>query len=146
LKSETVLSLVVHSNFSGVEGKVREMKKMEAKSMNRPDEVRSFDKGRVELVKIGGATVGRAIFQPGWKWSESVKPLVKTKSCEAPHFQYHVSGTLRVKMDDGTEVDLKGGDVSLLPTGHDAWVVGNEPAVVVDFQGMIDYAKGKAKK
>jgi mannose-6-phosphate isomerase-like protein (cupin superfamily) len=146
LKIKTVLSLVVYSHFSGVEGKVRGMKKMEAKSMNRPDEVRSFDKGRVELVKIGGATVGRAIFQPGWKWSESVKPLVKTKSCEAPHFQYHVSGTLRVKMDDGTEVDLKAGDVSLLPSGHDAWVVGNEPVVVVDFQGMIDYAKGKTKK
>ena len=122
------------------------MKKMEAKSMNRPDEVRSFDKGKVELVKIGGATVGRGVFQPGWKWSESVKPLVKTKSCEAPHFQYHVSGTLRVKMDDGAQVDLKAGDVSLLPSGHDAWVVGNEPVVVVDFQGMIDYAKGKAKK
>jgi hypothetical protein len=146
LRNKTVLSLVVYSHFSGVEGKVREMKKMEAKSMNRPDEVRSFDKGKVELVKIGGATVGRAIFQPGWKWSESVKPLVKTKSCEAPHFQYHVSGTLRVKMDDGTEIDLKAGDVSLLPTGHDAWVVGNEPVVVVDFQGMIDYAKGKTKK
>jgi len=122
------------------------MKKLEAKSMNRPDEVRSFDKGKVELVKIGGATVGRAIFQPGWKWSESVKPLAQTQSCEAPHFQYHVSGTLRVKMDDGTEVDLKAGDVSLLPKGQDAWVVGNEPAVVVDFQGMIDYAKGKTKK
>ena len=122
------------------------MKKLEAKSMNRPDEVRSFDKGKVELVKIGGATVGRAVFQPGWKWSDSVRPLAKTKSCEAPHFQYHVSGTLRVKMDDGTQVDLKAGDVSLLPSGHDAWVVGNEPAVLVDFQGMIDYAKGKAKK
>jgi len=140
------MNLVVGSEFSGVEGRVREMKKMEAKSMNRPDEVRSFDKGKLELVKIGGATVGRGIFQPGWKWSESVKPLAKTKSCEAPHFQYHVSGTLRVKMDDGTEVDLKAGDVSLLPNGHDAWVVGNEPAVVVDFQGMIDYAKDKAKK
>jgi hypothetical protein len=132
--------------LSELERQVRRMKKMETKSMNRPDEVRSFDKGKVELVKIGGATVGRGVFQPGWKWSESVKPLVKTKSCEAPHFQYHVSGTLRVKMDDGTEVDLKAGDVSLLPTGHDAWVVGSEPAVVVDFQGMIDYAKGKAKK
>ena len=146
MRSKIVLSLVVYLKFNELKRQVRKMKKMEAKSMNRPDEVRSFDKGRVELVKIGGATVGRAIFQPGWKWSESVKPLAKTKSCEAPHFQYHVSGTLRVKMDDGTEVDLKAGDVSLLPNGHDAWVVGNEPAVVVDFQGMIDYAKGNAKK
>jgi len=122
------------------------MKKMEVKGFNKPDEVRSFDKGRVELVNIGGAMVGRAVFQPGWRWSESVKPLVKTKSCEAPHYQYHVSGTLRIKMDDGTEVDCKPGDVSLLPTGHDAWVVGNEPAVVVDFQGMVDYAKQAGKK
>ena len=95
---------------------------------------------------MAGAIIGRAVFQPGWRWSESVKPIVKTKSCEAPHFQYHVSGTLRVRMDDGTEKDLKAGDVSLLPTGHDAWVVGNEPVVVVDFQGMVDYAKELAKK
>jgi len=122
------------------------MKKMEAKSLDRPDEVRSFDKGRLELVTIGGVTVGRGVFQPGWKWSESVKPLVKTISCEAPHLQYHLSGTLRVKMDDGTQVDLKAGDVSSLPMGHDAWVVGNETVVVVDFQGMVDYAKGDAKK
>ena len=117
------------------------MKKMEVKGFDKPDEVRAFDKGKVELVKVGGATVGRAIFQPGWKWSESVKPLVKTKSCEAPHLQYHVSGTLHIKMDDGTEMDCRAGDVSLLPTGHDAWVVGNEPVVIVDFQGMVDYAK-----
>lgn len=119
---------------------------MEAKSMNTPKEVRTFDKGKLELVKIGGAIVGRATFQPGWRWSESVKPLVKTNSCEAPHFQYHISGTLRIKMDDGTEVDRKAGDVSLLPTGHDAWVVGNEPVVVVDFQDMVDDAKELAKK
>ena len=117
------------------------MKKMETKSLNSPDEVRTFDKGKLELIKIGGAIVGRGTFQPGWKWSESVKPLVKTKSCEAPHFQYHVSGTLRIKMDDGTETECKAGDVSFLPMGHDAWVVGNEPVVVVDFQGMVDYAK-----
>jgi hypothetical protein len=114
---------------------------METKSLNSPDEVRTFDKGKLELIKIGGAIVGRGTFQPGWKWSESVKPLVKTKSCEAPHFQYHVSGTLRIKMDDGTETECKAGDVSFLPMGHDAWVVGNEPVVVVDFQGMVDYAK-----
>jgi len=121
------------------------MEKIETKSLNNPDEVRTFDKGKLELVKIGGATIGRATFQPGWRWSKSVKPLAKTKSCEAPHFQYHVAGTLRIKMDDGTEVDCQAGDVSLLPTGHDAWVVGNEPVVVVDFQGMVDYAKGSEK-
>ena len=120
-------------------------KKMEVKNLNSPEEIRNFDKGKLELVKIGGAMVGRAVFQPGWKWSESVKPIAKTKSCEAPHFQYHVSGTLRVRMDDGTERDLKAGDVSLLPSGHDAWVVGNDPVVVVDFQGMLDYAKGTGK-
>ena len=119
------------------------MEKAEVKSFTKPDEVREFPKGKVELIKIGNATIGKATFEPGWKWSESVQPLVKTKSCEAPHFQYHVSGVLKVKMDDGTIFECKPGDVSLLPMGHDAWVVGDEPAVVVDFQGMIDYAKGK---
>ncbi len=117
------------------------MSKSEVKPFAKPDEVREFPLGRLELVKIGGATVGRATFQPGWRWATSVQPLAKTKSCEAPHFQYHVSGVLRVRMDDGTEFDCRAGDVSLLPSGHDAWVVGDVPAVVVDFQGMIDYAK-----
>lgn len=115
--------------------------KTELKNFASPDEVREFPKGKLELIKIGNATIGRGIFEPGWKWSESVQPLAKTKSCEAPHFQYHVSGVLMVKMDDGTLLECKAGDVSLLPEGHDAWVVGNEPAVVVDFQGMLDYAK-----
>lgn len=115
--------------------------KGEVRNFTKPDEVREFPKGKLELVKIGNATIGRATFQPGWKWSESLQPIVKTKSCEAPHFQYHVSGTIMVKMDDGTLLECKPGDVSLLPMGHDAWVVGKEPAVVVDFQGMIDYAK-----
>jgi hypothetical protein len=127
-------------------GGEKKMKGMEAKSLDAPEEVRKFDKGKLELVRIGGATIGRGIFEPGWKWSSSVKPIVNTRSCEAPHFQYHVSGTLRVVMDDGTEKDLKAGDVSLLPSGHDAWVVGNEPVVVVDFQGMGDYAKPTKKK
>jgi hypothetical protein len=115
--------------------------KAEVKSFNKPEEVRNFPNGKVELVKLGGAMIGRAVFEPGWKWSTSVQPLVKTKSCEAPHYQYHVSGTLKVVMDDGSEFECKTGDVSLFPTGHDAWVVGNEPVVVVDFQGMVDYAK-----
>jgi hypothetical protein len=116
--------------------------KTELKHFAHPDEVREFPKGRVELVTIGGATIGRAIFEPGWRWATSVQPIAKTKSCEAPHFQYHVSGVLRVLMDDGRQLDCRPGDISLLPSGHDAWVVGDEPAVVVDFQGMIDYARG----
>ena len=115
--------------------------KAEVKSFMAPTEVRTFPKGRVELLTIGGTTIGRAILEPGWRWLTSVQPLVQTKSCEAPHFQYHVAGTLHVVMDDGSEFDCKAGDVSLLPMGHDAWVVGDEPAVVVDFQGMVDYAK-----
>lgn len=122
------------------------MAKMEVRSFSSPDEVRRFEKGKLDLVKIGSATVGLAVFQPGWKWSKHIKPIAKTKSCEAPHFQYHVSGTLHVVMDDGTEKDLRAGDVALLPPGHDAWVVGNEPAVVVDFQGMVDYARESAKR
>jgi hypothetical protein len=117
------------------------MKKAEVKNFGNPDEVREFPKGKVALVKVSGATVGRAVLQPGWRWATSVQPIAKTKSCEAPHFQYHVSGVMRVRMDDSSEFDCKPGDVSLLPPGHDAWVVGNEPVVVVDFQGMVDYAK-----
>lgn len=117
------------------------MEKVELKTFARPDDVREFPKGRLELIEVGGAMIGRAVFEPGWRWATSVQPIAKTKSCEAPHFQYHVSGILRIKMDDGTEFDCMPGDVSLLPSGHDAWVVGDEPAVVIDFQGMIDYAK-----
>ena len=117
------------------------MAKIEVKSFEAPDEVRKFEKGRVELVKVGDVTIGRGTFEPGWKWSTHVKPLAKTKSCEAPHFQYQIAGTMKVVMDDGTTRECKAGDVSLLPSGHDAWVVGNEPVVVVDFQGMADYAK-----
>lgn len=103
-----------------------------------------FGKGRMEPVKIGGRMIGRAPIQPGWKWSEFVESLVKSKSCEFPHFQYFIRGTMRGR--EGIEKDLKPGDVSPLPTGRDAWVVGNEPVVAVDFQGMIDNAKKKSSK
>jgi hypothetical protein len=117
------------------------MSKMEKKTFAKPDDKRKFDKGLLELVTLAGVTFGRGTFQPGWRWSTSVKPLVKTESCEAPHLQYHVSGRLRVLMDDGSEMEFGPGDVSLLPPGHDAWVVGNEPVVVIDISGMGEYAK-----
>lgn len=121
--------------------KAIELDRAESKNFGTPDEVREFPLGRLELIRIGGATVGRGIFQPGWHWADSVQPIAKTRSCEAPHFQYQVSGIMRVRMDDGTEFDCKAGDVCMLPPGHDAWVVGDEPVVIVDFQGMVDYAK-----
>jgi hypothetical protein len=121
------------------------MKTMEktavVKNFGKPDEVREFPNGRLELINIGGSTIGRATLEPGWRWSKSVQPLVKTKSCEAEHFQYQLSGVLRVRMDDGTEFESRAGDVSLLPAGHDGWVVGNEQVILVDFQGMAYYAK-----
>jgi hypothetical protein len=111
------------------------------KGFARPDEVREFEKGKIELLDIGGVKVARATFEPGWKWSQHVKPIAKTKSCEAPHFQYHLSGVLHVVTDDGISRDVRAGEVSALSSGHDAWVVGTEPVVVIDFQGMRDYAK-----
>lgn len=113
----------------------------ERKSLGKPEEVREFLRGKIELVTLGGATVGRATFLPGWRWSTSLKPIAKTASCEAPHFQLHLSGTLMVKTDDGKAFECRAGDVSAFTAGHDAWVVGSEPVVVVDFQGLRDYAK-----
>jgi len=116
-------------------------KQSERKAIGTPDEVREFPNGRVELITIGGGTVGRIIAQPGWRWSNDVKPIAGTASCEAPHFQYHVSGRLGVRMDDGTEFIAEPGDVVSLPSGHDAWVVGDEPVVVIDWYGATNYAK-----
>ena len=74
----------------------------EHKTFGRPDETREFPNGRVEILKVGGGQVGRLVLKPGWRWSNDVKPLANTKSCEAPHFQYHISGKLGIRMDDGT--------------------------------------------
>ena len=121
-------------------------KSIQKKRLDIPDEVRTFDKGKVELATVGGITFGRASFEPGWKWSESVKPMVKTDYCEAPHIQYHVSGRLRIRMADGTEEEFGPGDVGVTPPGHDAWVVGDEPVVVIDISDMKEYAKPKARR
>ena len=114
----------------------------EQKGFKAPDEVRKFEKGKVELVKIGHGVVGRLTLEPGWRWSTRVKPTAKTEWCESHHFQYHVSGRLHIKMADGTEFEVGPGEVTRLPSGHDAWVVGSEPVVLVDWAGAMDYAKG----
>jgi hypothetical protein len=115
--------------------------KTEVASLNKPTETRTFDLGKLEVVEIGGGTVGRLTIEPGWRWSKHVKPIAKTEWCEAPHFQYQVSGTLHVVMADGEEFDCVAGDVSLLPSGHDAWVVGDEAVVLIDWNGATTYAR-----
>jgi hypothetical protein len=117
------------------------MDKMTKKNIEAADEVRTFPKGRLELVKVGGVVFGKATLLPGWKWSESVRDLAGTGSCMAPHTQYHISGRLHVLMDDGSEDEFGPGDFGNIPPGHDAWVVGDEPVVVIDITGMEHYAK-----
>jgi hypothetical protein len=105
----------------------------EQQDFAEPTETREFPNGKLDLLSIGGAEIGRLTLQPGWRWSNDVKPLAGTELCEAPHFQYHVSGILRVQSAEGHEFDATEGQVTALPAGHDAWVIGTEPVVVIDW-------------
>jgi hypothetical protein len=118
------------------------MDKVEHKDFAEPDEVRPFSNGRAEILHIGGSDIGRLVLEPGWRWSNDVKPIAGTELCEAPHFQYHASGTIRIQLADGTEFDAGPGAVTALPAGHDAWVIGDEPVVLVDWWGASNYARG----
>ena len=113
------------------------------KSLDAPEETRPFEAGmgKVELVNLEAGPVGRATFQPGWRWSEHVKPIAQTDSCQAAHLGYFVSGRMKVVMDDGQETEFMPGDFAVIPAGHDAWIVGDGPCVVIDWQGFADYAK-----
>lgn len=113
----------------------------EHRTFTTPDETRTFERGHLDVINIGGSDIGRLVLSPGWRWSEHVKPIAGTELCEAPHFQYHLTGTLRIQMADGTEFDARPGDVTSLPSGHDAWVVGQEDVVTIDWFGASGYAK-----
>ena len=114
---------------------------IEARGFESPDETRTPDKTTVELVKLAGGEIGRYTFQPGWRWSECIKPVAKTDSCQVEHIGYVVSGALHVQHEDGTEADLVPGNVYRISPGHDAWNDGDEPAVFVEFQGAAHYAQ-----
>ena len=113
----------------------------EQKNLNSPDETRPFGHGKMETVQIGGGTVGKGTFEPGWKWSNDVKPIAGTESCQAPHFGFMVSGRMTIAMDDGSQTEYSAGDVAVIPPGHDAWVVGDEACVFLDWGGATNYAK-----
>lgn len=109
-------------------------------SFEDPGEVRNFDKGKAELVDLGGATIGRFTFQPGWRWSESVKPVAGTDRCESEHLGVALSGSLRVLTDEG-EFDVDSGAAYHIPPGHDAWVLGEEDFVGLEFKSAASYGK-----
>lgn len=113
------------------------------KRFEQPDEVRTFEKGRFELVHIGDRTVGRATYEPGWKWSVHVGPAMGAKSCPVEHVGLVVSGRAAAAMDDGRVIEMQAGDLFYIAPGHDSWVVGKEPYVSLHFVGASDYAKHK---
>ncbi|WP_222598123.1 cupin domain-containing protein [Lentzea tibetensis] len=112
-------------------------------SFDKPEETRPFeqDKGHLDLVNINSGPIGRGVFEPGWHWAEHVKPIAKTESCQTAHMGYCVSGRMKIVMDDGQEAEFGPGDLMIAPPGHDAWTVGSEPCVLIDWQGATDYAK-----
>jgi quercetin dioxygenase-like cupin family protein len=125
-------------NMAGTSRQVR-------KSFTSPDETRPFNgqKGKFDIVTVGDHTVGRGTFEPGWRWSEHVKPIAGTRSCQAAHTGYVLEGRMAVRMDDGSEMEYGPGAVFHMPAGHDAWVVGDKRCVLIDFTGVANYAKPK---
>ncbi|MGE0000022.1 MAG: cupin domain-containing protein [Ilumatobacteraceae bacterium] len=114
---------------------------IERNDFSAPDEVRTPPHTTVEVVKIAGGEVGRYTFRPGWRWSEHIKPVVGGETCQTHHVGYVIAGTLEVHADDGSEARISAGDVYDIAPGHDAWVVGSDPVIVVEFQGAATYAK-----
>lgn len=110
------------------------------KSFSTPDSTRTFPKTTMEFITFGDMPLVRATWEPGYRWSEHMAPVAGTASCQGTHIAYVISGHLRTRMDDGTEFDLGPGDVAFTAPGHDAWVIGDEPCVVFDFQGVSRFS------
>ena len=115
---------------------------VEINDFSSPDDVRTPDKTKVEVVKLAGGEVGRYTFQPGWRWSECIKPVVGGDSCQTDHIGYLVSGKMGVSHEDGTTGEVSPGSVYRIAPGHDGWVIGDEPIVTIEFQGAKHYAEG----
>jgi hypothetical protein len=115
---------------------------LEGKGFDSPDEVREFKaNGQVELVNLETGPVGKGTFAPGWRWSNDVKPIAGTDSCQVNHIGYVAAGSMTVRMDDGDEHTYKPGEAFHMPPGHDAWVEGDETCVLIDFGGLVGYAQ-----
>ena len=115
--------------------------RLQRRRFSEPSDVRTFPHGRVEVVELDDTVVGRMVYEPGWRWSVDVKPIAGTDSCQYHHLGVTTSGVLRVQMPDGAELEINPGDVFEIPPGHDAWVVGDEPWVSIDFEAMRTYGR-----
>jgi len=115
--------------------------RLQRRDLSRPDEVREFTLGSLEIFALDDVVVGRTIWEPGWRWSETVKPIAGTELCEYHHFGYSISGRFRVQMPDGTEMEIPPNHLFEVPPGHDAWVVGDEPWIAIDWAGMRSFAR-----
>ena len=112
---------------------------LQVKSHNKPDELRSPEKTLLELNHLDEFSVGRMTMQPGWTWADNIKPAVNTDSCQLLHVGYCVSGTLETMLDDGATATITAGDSYLIPPGHNAWVVGDEPYVAIEMHSAASY-------
>jgi hypothetical protein len=119
------------------------MATLQRKNVNSPDETRSFPHGKFSIMRIGDIAIASGQFEPGWRWSEHVKPLVGTDSCQTHHVGYLVSGRIGARMEDGTEMEFGPGDAYEIPPGHDGWVIGDEPAVGLEIMGAETFAKAR---
>jgi hypothetical protein len=118
------------------------MGKVAVRSLDKPDVTRTFPNGVAEMIAVEGTSMGRARFEPGWRWSNDVKPIAGTDMCMVLHKGYCISGSATIRADDGTEITIGPGDVYYIEPGHDAWVNGDEPWVTVDYsEQMAEYAK-----
>lgn len=124
------------------------MSELIIKKFSAPDESRPFaGHGHADILQFDEERmVGLLVLEPGWKWSQDVKPIAGTESCQTSHALYVISGRMVVKMDDGAQGELGPGDVATISPGHDAWVIGNESCLVVDFEGMGSYARREATR
>ena len=113
------------------------------KRFENPDEARTFEKGRFELIRLGTTTIGRATYEPGWKWSVHVGKATGQQSCMVEHIGMVIAGRAVAAMDDGRIIEMKAGDVFYIAPGHDSWVVGDEPYVSLHLMGAEDYASKK---
>ena len=116
------------------------MPRAEVNDFSAPDQLRRREGATVEMVKIGGGEIGRCTFMPGWRWSDHIKPVVGTDSCQVEHIGYVVSGSLRIQHDDGTTAEITPGSACRIAPAHDGWVLGDEPTAVVRFQGAATFA------